>query len=80
MIFESSDYSQFTGCDENIVTYPSNPEIRLQNVWFLTKKPPAMQANIIRCLSQARTNWEGYGRKGIRHKNGGMMEVGALTV
>jgi len=32
MIFESSDYSQFTGCDENIVTYPSNPEIRLQNV------------------------------------------------
>jgi len=38
-----------------------------------------MQANIIRCLSQARTNWEGYGRKGIRHKNGGMMEVGALT-
>ena len=23
------------------------------------------------CLSQARINWEGYGRKGIRHKNGG---------
>jgi len=39
-----------------------------------------MQANIIRCLSQARTNWEGYGRKGIWHKNGGMMEVGALVV
>ena len=32
MILESSDYSQFTVCDENIVTYPSNPEIRLQNV------------------------------------------------
>ena len=23
------------------------------------------------CLSQARKNWEGCGRKGIRHKNGG---------
>jgi len=29
------------------------------------------------CLSQARINWEGCGRKGIRRKNGGgMMEVG----
>jgi len=28
------------------------------------------------CLSQARIKWEGYGRKGIRHKNVGMMEMG----
>jgi len=28
-----------------------------------------MQASIIQCLSQARINWEGCGRKGIRCKN-----------
>jgi len=28
------------------------------------------------CLSQAKINWEGCGRKGIQRKNGGMMEVG----
>ena len=28
------------------------------------------------CLSQARIKWEGCSRKGIRHKDGGMMEVG----
>jgi len=39
-------------------------------------KPPAMQANIIRCLCQARINCEAYGRKGIPRKNGRMMEVG----
>jgi len=38
-------------------------------------KPPAMQANIIRCLCQARINCEAYGRKGIRCENGRMMEV-----
>ena len=32
------------------------------------------------CCSQARINWEGCGRKGTRHKNGGMMEVGAPIV
>ena len=32
------------------------------------------------CLSQARIKWEGCGRKGIRRKNGGMMEVGRLLV
>jgi len=30
-----------------------------------------MQASINRCLSQARKNWEGCGRKGIRCKNEG---------
>jgi len=30
----------------------------------------------IRCLSKARIKWEGCDRKGIRRKNGGMMEVG----
>jgi len=29
-----------------------------------------MHASIIQCLSQARINWEGCGRKGIRRKNG----------
>ena len=28
--------------------------------------PPGMQPSMIRCLSQARTNWEGCDRKGIR--------------
>jgi len=32
------------------------------------------------CLSQARINWEGCCRKGIRHKNGGMREVGRWLV
>jgi len=32
------------------------------------------------CLSQARINWEDCGRKGIWHKNGGMMEVGHWLV
>jgi len=32
------------------------------------------------CLSQARINWDGCGRKGIWHNNGGMMEVGAPIV
>ena len=30
-----------------------------------------MQASIYRCLSQARRNWEGWGRKGIQCKNRG---------
>ena len=37
-----------------------------------------MQASIILCISQARINWEGCGRKGIRQKMGVMMEVVAL--
>ena len=32
------------------------------------------------CLSIARTKWEGCSRKGIRHKNGGMMKVGHWLV
>jgi len=32
-----------------------------------------MQASKIQCLSQARTNWEGCDRKGIRRKMGGVM-------
>ena len=32
------------------------------------------------CLSQARIKWKGCGRKGIWHKNGGMMEVGCWLV
>ena len=39
-----------------------------------------MQASIIHCLSQARKNWEDCGRKGIRCKNRGMIEVGAPIV
>jgi len=31
----------------------------------------------IQCLSQARINWEGCARKGIRYKNRGMADVGA---
>ena len=52
----------------------------------LQAKPLGMQASIIRCLSQARINWEGCDRKGIRRKNAefnlwlGVMEVGALIV
>ena len=30
-----------------------------------------IQASIILCLSQARINWEGCGRKGIRRKKNG---------
>ena len=44
---------------------------QLCDIWT---KPRGMQANINQCLSQARINWEGYGRKGIRCKSGGMME------
>jgi len=43
-------------------------------------KPPGMQASVNRRLSQARTNWEGCGRKGIRHKKGGMMGAGVPLV
>ena len=32
------------------------------------------------CMPQAMINWEGYGRKGIWRKNGGMMEVGRWLV
>jgi len=40
-----------------------------------------MHSSIFLCLSQARTNWEGCGRKGIRHKNrGGLMEVDCWLV
>ena len=40
-------------------------------------KPLGMQASIFDCLCQARINWEGSGRKGVRHKNGGrVIEVG----
>ena len=35
-----------------------------------------MQASIIRCLPEARINWEGCCRKGIQHKNAVMTEVG----
>jgi len=34
-----------------------------------------MQASINQCLSQARTNWQGCGRKGIRRKNGGGAKI-----
>jgi len=32
------------------------------------------------CLSQDRTKWKGCGRKGISHKNGGMIKVGRWLV
>ena len=32
-----------------------------------------MQSSITQCLSQARINWQGYGRKGVWHKNVGMI-------
>jgi len=43
-------------------------------------KPCGMQSSIFLCLSQARINLQGCGRKGIRRKNGGMMEVARLLV
>ena len=51
--------------DELIFTYagPSASRYAIQYIW---------------CLSQARINWEGCGRKGIRRKIGRMMEVGTL--
>jgi len=48
---------------------------------LLLRKEPihrAMQSSIFLCLSQARINWEGYDRKGIRHKNGGIDGGGLL--
>ena len=38
-----------------------------------------MQSSIFLCLSQARINWEGCGRKGIRRKNGGIDGGGLLN-
>jgi len=37
-----------------------------------------MQSSIFLCLSQARINWKGCSRKGIRRKNGGTDEGGLL--
>jgi len=52
-----------------------------QTFGFTLTKSPGMQASIIRRLSQARINWDGCDRKGIRwHKNGRAMEAGALIV
>jgi len=39
-----------------------------------------MEASNTRFPSETRINWEGYGRKGIRRKKGGVMEVRALVV
>ena len=39
-----------------------------------------MQSSIFLCLSQARIKWKGCGRKGIRRKNGGVMEVARWLV
>ena len=39
-----------------------------------------MQASIIWCISQARINWEGCSRKGIRRQNRRIIEVGAPIV
>jgi len=41
--------------------------------------PWGMQSSIFLCLFQARINWEGCGRKGIRRKNGGDDGGGSLT-
>jgi len=41
-------------------------------------KPRGMQSSIFLCLSQARINWEGCGRKGIRRKNEGDDGGGSL--
>jgi len=38
-----------------------------------------MQSSIFLCLSQARINCEGCGRKGIRHKNG-WIDGGGLLI
>jgi len=35
-----------------------------------------LQSSMFLCLSQARINWDGCSRKGIWHKNEGMMELG----
>jgi len=42
-------------------------------------KPRGMHSSIFLCLSQARTNKEGCGRKGIWHKNGGI-DKGRLLI
>jgi len=42
-------------------------------------KPPGMQSSMIRCLSQARTNWEGCDRKHPAIKNWGLWGWGAVS-
>jgi len=73
---------QFFTCDicfhgEHLVVIDIIPYVIYFDVkgGYAITKPQGMQSSIFLCLSQARINWEGYGRKGIRHKNGGMMEV-----
>jgi len=41
------------------------------SVYVMLTKPPGVQASIIIFLPQARINWEVFGWKGIRHKDGG---------
>jgi len=41
------------------------------------KKATGYTSQHIWCLSQAKIIWDGCVRKGIRHKNGGMVEVGS---
>ena len=48
--------------------------------YYLDSQASRYAIQHIWCLSQARINWEGCGRKGIRRKIGGMMEVGASMV
>jgi len=48
---------------------------RLKSIYLGNE--PGMQASINRCMYQARINWEGCGRKGIRCKTGGIMGMGA---
>ena len=43
--------------------------VNLFKAYLEKTKPPGMQASINRCLSQARINWEGCDRKGVRRKN-----------
>jgi len=44
---------------------------------FFSSRATGYASQHIWSLSQARVNWEGCVRKGIRHKNGGMAEMGA---
>jgi len=39
-----------------------------------------MQSSIFLCLSQARINWDGYGRKGVRPEKWGRIDGGGLLI
>jgi len=77
LLWELTDTRPITACCEMNVSVVSRP-VFVVFIGSLYASRYAIQH--IWCLSQARINWEGRGRKGIRHKTGWMMEVGASMV